>query len=56
MRWSQPLTDGRDEDGRLIADRELVVSRGCRAGLRTVGYMTLRLILVVPESVVVLAR
>jgi hypothetical protein len=28
MRWSQPLVDGRDEDGRLIADRELVVSRG----------------------------
>jgi hypothetical protein len=25
---SQPLVDGRDEDGRLIADRELVVSRG----------------------------
>ncbi|GAA1281699.1 hypothetical protein GCM10009646_81140 [Streptomyces aureus] len=25
--WSQPLVDGRDEDGRLIADRELV-SRG----------------------------
>lgn len=26
--WSQPLVDSRDEDGRLIADRELVVSRG----------------------------
>jgi hypothetical protein len=35
MRWSQPLTDGHDEDGRLIADRELVVSRGCRAGSPT---------------------
>lgn len=25
---AQPLVDGRDEDGRLVADRELVVSRG----------------------------
>ena len=28
MCCSQPLVDGRDEDGRLVADRELVVPRG----------------------------
>lgn len=28
MCWSQPLVDGRYEDGRLVADRELVVPRG----------------------------
>jgi AraC-like DNA-binding protein len=27
MRWSQPLVDGGDEDGCLVADRELVVPR-----------------------------
>jgi hypothetical protein len=27
MCWSQPLVDGRDEDGRLVANRELVVAR-----------------------------
>src|SRR6202008_4766949 len=26
MCWSQPLVDGCDEDGRLVADRELVVA------------------------------
>lgn len=30
-RGSQPLVDGRDEDGRLVADGELVVPRGDRA-------------------------
>ena len=27
MCWSQPLVDGRDEDGRFVADREFVVAR-----------------------------
>jgi hypothetical protein len=49
MRWSQQLVDGRDEDGRLIADRELVVSRGYGAGFPTM--VTAELALRVPAVV-----
>src|SRR5688500_3284493 len=31
MCWSQPLIDGGNEDGRLVADGELVIPRGDRA-------------------------